>query len=445
MPYPPHCLNKYIQFFTITSFLIGLLWHSGCSTQQETAIPSKTSVTTLPSKDTEKTTSIKGEKGITEESLKCITCHEERGITHGWVADWEGSKHARMGVGCESCHINLVTEPAIKEATELEYFCTDGSACEDKRVQRQVIAGTCGKCHVKQYSEFMKSRHSIGWKRMLDCGRSAALSPKTRSAQCEQCHNIQFKCDSCHTRHTFNTLEAKTPEACRTCHIGPDNPQYEIYISSKHGAVYSASQSSILKESQSIQALRSPVCITCHMPKGSHDISFGLAYGPAGVGTSSYINRDGISVDEIELIKRRNDMLSVCNTCHSLHFAKKTLSTADTLHKNVEAIVKEAQDIITGLENEKLTFPAIGETANITFFSHALILDNPQLSRMERLFSRLAYSASITWKGAYHMNPNYTHLHGWIELQKNLSDIKEEAKKLREEAELRRKMEIKLR
>jgi hydroxylamine dehydrogenase len=51
----------------------------------------------------------------------------------------------------------------------------------------------------------------------------------------------------------------------------------------------------------------------------------------------------------------------------------------------------------------------------------------------------------VTWKGAYHANPNHTHLYGWAALQNGLSDIKEEARKLREEAEIRRKMEIRLR
>src|SRR5574337_51065 len=140
--------NKSIHFFIVTIFLIGLFWLTGCSTQKKAAIAPQEEVAT-PAKE---------ERGITEESLKCITCHEERGVTHGWIADWEGSKHARKGVGCEACHIGLAMEPALKEAAELEYISIDGSNCEDKRVHRQVIAGNCGRCHIKQYNEFLKSR-----------------------------------------------------------------------------------------------------------------------------------------------------------------------------------------------------------------------------------------------------------------------------------------------
>ena len=438
MPHSSRHLDKIIKFLIFMPLFTELILLTGCASRKKT----------LTAHYEEKMVSVKDESGITEESLKCITCHEERGITHGWIADWEGSKHARKGVGCEACHISSALEPAVKEASEQGYLYASGSNCEDKRVSRQVIAGSCGKCHLKQYNEFMKSRHSIGWQRMVDCGQYIEISKETRSANCEQCHNIQFKCDSCHTRHTFNTLEAKTPEACVTCHVGSDQPHYEIYISSKHGAVYTASQSNILKESESIRSLRSPICVTCHMPQGTHDISFGIAYGPVG-GELSYIDRNGISVDESRLAERRDAMLSVCNACHSPRFAKEKLNTADTIHKNVQTIVKEAEEIITGLERDNLIISPIENKANIQSLGHAIILGNQQLysakSRIERLFFKLINSAKITWKGAYHANPNYTYLYGWAELQNNLSDINEEARKLREEAEIRRKMEIRLR
>ena len=42
-------------------------------------------------------------------------------------------------------------------------------------------------------------------------------------------------CDSCHTRHLFSKKEAQQPQACQTCHMGIDHPQWEMYSSSKHG------------------------------------------------------------------------------------------------------------------------------------------------------------------------------------------------------------------
>lgn len=447
-----HSINKSLKYFIMMVFFAELFWLAGCTTQKKATVTLETVITprgeiTITNAE-EAVTIAKGEKGITEESLKCITCHEERGVTHGWVADWQGSKHARKCVGCEACHVSSIAELAEKEATELEYLGTYGSSCEDDKVHRYVTASNCGKCHMKEYQEFMKSRHSIGWQRMLECGKLMGIPKDTRLEKCEQCHNIQFKCDSCHTRHTFSALEAKTPEACRTCHMGPDHPHYDAYISSKHGAVYTISQSAILKESQSVLSLRSPVCVTCHMPHGTHDISFGLTRGPLGSGLS-YIDRSGAAIDEVEFAKKREEMLSVCNACHSLRFAKNAFMRADGIYKNIEAVIKEAKDIVFGLEREKLLNPPIGEMVKIPLPRHALIQGVLQAytgkSRVERLFIELTHSAAVAWKGAYHENPGYTHLYGWANLQDDLSNMREEVRRLREEAELRRKMKMKLR
>lgn len=444
-----------LKHFTLVIVFAGLFLFASCSTQKETTIThQKTVISAREEKPaltkSEVTLTIpKKERGITEESLKCITCHEEHGITHGWVADWEGSKHARKGVGCEMCHIGSVTELATMEAIELEYLGSQGSNCEDKKVRRHVAASMCGKCHKKEYQEFMKSRHSIGWERMLECGNLMSIPKDIRSTKCGQCHNIQFKCDSCHTRHTFSTLEAKTPEACRTCHTCSDNPHYEMYISSKHGGVYMASQSGILKESQTVSSLRSPVCVTCHMPQGTHDLSFGLTHGPVAGNGPYYIDRNGAAIDEVEFTKKRIDMLSICNICHSFSFAKKTLLDADDVYKNVEAVIKEARDIVSELERENLLSLSMSKTAGMLLPSHASVQETlpsyTNKSRTERLFIKLTQSAAVSWKGAFHENPGYTHLCGWAKLQEDLSDMREEVKKIHEEVEFQRKMKMKLR
>ncbi|HIE29012.1 TPA: hypothetical protein EYP66_17190 [Candidatus Poribacteria bacterium] len=40
-------------------------------------------------------------------------------------------------------------------------------------------------------------------------------------------------CTYCHTRHKFSVAEARKPETCGQCHLGPDHPQHEIYEESK--------------------------------------------------------------------------------------------------------------------------------------------------------------------------------------------------------------------
>ena len=36
-------------------------------------------------------------------------------------------------------------------------------------------------------------------------------------------------CDACHTRHTYSKTEASQPQACMTCHQGPDHETYQMY------------------------------------------------------------------------------------------------------------------------------------------------------------------------------------------------------------------------
>ncbi len=429
---------KSVEFIILTAVIIKLFSLTGCAAQNKKKVILHE----------EETTTLEPERKITEESLQCIACHERRGVTHGWIAGWKASRHAQKGVGCEECHISLAAEPVVKEAIEQEYLSTDGSNCEDRRVRREVIAGVCGKCHSKQYDEFTMSRHSISWKRVLDCGQDMRLSDEIRSARCEQCHNIQFKCDACHTRHSFNTFEAKKPETCRTCHMGPDHPHYDIFISSRHGTLYSASQNNESVESQSKQFIQSPLCITCHMPHGTHDVSFGLAYGPVGV-SRSYIDRNGVVLDEFRLAERRGAMLSTCAMCHSKVFAENILTRADSIHKDIDTIVNEAKEIITGLEKDGLISLPVNMKIIDQYPYHAIVLgDQRQYNgklRIYYLFADLIKNALISWKGAYHFNPNYTYLYGSAELQKDFDEIRAEASRLREEAELKRKMGIKLR
>jgi hydroxylamine dehydrogenase len=77
--------------------------------------------------------------------------------------------------------------------------------------------------------------------------------------------------------------EARMPEACDQCHLGPDHPQIEIYEESKHGTIYHA-----YKDEYNFNAAggtwtagvdyRAPTCAACHMSGAgkeptSHDVT----------------------------------------------------------------------------------------------------------------------------------------------------------------------------
>ena len=67
-----------------------------------------------------------------------------------------------------------------------------------------------------------------------------ADKPKAEVLSCLQCHSVATKCDSCHTRHRFDPDEARRPEACITCHLGPPHPDDETFFASAHGKLYLA-------------------------------------------------------------------------------------------------------------------------------------------------------------------------------------------------------------
>ena len=48
--------------------------------------------------------------------------------------------------------------------------------------------------------------------------------------------------DLCHSRHAFSVEQARNPENCGKCHMGPDHPQLEIFEESKHGVAFHANK-----------------------------------------------------------------------------------------------------------------------------------------------------------------------------------------------------------
>jgi hydroxylamine dehydrogenase len=76
-------------------------------------------------------------------------------------------------------------------------------------------------------------------------------------------------CSACHARHSFSSAQARTPDTCGKCHMGPDHPQLEIYNESKHGILYRAKIKEMNLESKKwvvgVDYTAAPTCATCHM------------------------------------------------------------------------------------------------------------------------------------------------------------------------------------
>jgi hydroxylamine dehydrogenase len=172
------------------------------------------------------------------------------------------------------------------------------------------------------------------------------------------------------------------------------------------------------------------------MPNGTHNSSFGIARGPAGTHPEVVdLKEDPISKEEEK--KRREEMLGVCIGCHSRRFAREQLENADQVKEEGFKLMEKGKEPIKGIEKERLLYPSIEERPPHPTEGKTLVLADPQLyvgtSHIESLFFTMFKFHNIrVWKSGYHFSPAYTHGHGWSEMQLDLIDVQEEAKKLRE-------------
>ena len=127
----------------------------------------------------------------------------------------------------------------------------------------------CGGCHQKEVDQQKGSHHAKAGEILasLDNFLGSVLGgPPAVAVGCFQCHGSTVKvlpngkfdpatwpntgigrinpdgsagsCSACHTRHRFSKAQAREPQTCGKCHLGPDHPQMEVYQESKHGILW---------------------------------------------------------------------------------------------------------------------------------------------------------------------------------------------------------------
>jgi len=352
----------------------------------------------------------------------CLPCHLEK--TPAAVAQWRGSAHARAQVGCEQCHGSDHGKIVRGEA----------------RVDMKV----CAPCHQKAYREHKASRHGMGlhsgWgcTRNLpnpkkdeclfchragdqaplsgvQCARFLKQSAEMKEIGCNYCHSVEESCDACHTKHATDLKIVRNPNSCAKCHMGPDHPQWEMWQTSLHGTLNASAGRAL-----------GPDCQSCHMPKGSHDVSTGMT-----------MNSGGVPFPEPKAKAARDRMLQVCSGCHAPAFARRELERGDAVRAQSLDILQQAESIIWDLNDRALLDPMPADRAPHPLSGPKLVTDSQMLyedtSHIERLFFKMKkYDYARTVKGAYHQNPAYTHWYGNAELKMDLVDIKAEAGRLRE-------------
>jgi hypothetical protein len=262
-------------------------------------------------------------------------------------------------------------------------------------------------------------------------------------------------CDSCHTRHTFSVDEAKSPQACETCHMGFDHPQWEMYSSSKHGVREDLKQRGILKAGAA-----APTCQTCHMQDGDHGVRTAWGFlavrlplpedkqwaadratilqalgvlDPDGKPTSLVATvqaADLARLTQEDWQKERDKMLKTCNQCHSGNFARQQLEAGDDMIKNADHLMAEAIKIVAGLYKDGI----VPQPKNYTYaFPNLLTFHDAPTVVEQKLFVMYLEHRMRTFQGTFHASPDYALWYGWSEMQRDLTEIRELAEQMRRE------------
>jgi hypothetical protein len=385
---------------------------------------------------------------------QCLDCHKK--VTPNIVSDWQVSEHSRNEVTCSTCHGDQ-----------------HRSATDVHKVQIPTPK-TCAGCHETQVEQFNGGKHALAWAAMkaMPTAHWQPMALMEGMKGCGGCHKIGAKteaeikdlkrggagfgtasCDACHTRHIFSVKESTQPQACQTCHMGIDHPQWEMYSSSKHGVRYLLKQSKILPET-----VAAPTCQTCHMQEGNHAVR--TAWGFLAVRLPmpedkqwaadratilqalGVLDPDGKPTDRLEVVKmadvvrltqqdwekERFKMVKTCNQCHSINFAKAELEKGDQMIKETDRLMAEAIRIIAALYKEGILpkpksyaypFPDL-----LTFHDAPTVIE-------QKLFVMFLKHRMRAFQGTFHANPDYALWYGWSEMQRDLTEIKTLAEELK--------------
>lgn len=351
----------------------------------------------------------------------CESCHEKD--NPGLFMQWKNSKHGKNDIGCLDCH-------------EADKGDVDAFEHHGKNIATLVTPKDCSSCHEKEAEQTMNSYHSHAGE-ILDSNDAylahAAGGHPVAITGCEACHGGKVKidksspnklsretwpnsgigrinpdgskgaCNACHSRHSFSLEQARNPENCGKCHLGPDHPQKEIFAESKHGIAYYAHKDKLNMDKDEWVVgkdyYEAPSCATCHMSQtrnqeATHDVGDRI----------SWTLRPPLSKHKDNWQEKRGNMKDVCLNCHQERFV-------DGHYYQYDALVE--------LYNEKFAKPA-GTIIK-------MIKDKGLLE------SKAAFSNEIEWEywelwhhegrrarmGAAMMGPDYTWWHGIYDVAHN--------------------------
>lgn len=356
----------------------------------------------------------------------CIACHI--GVSPGVVKQWGDSKHSRVGVKCITCHEARREDPSGHDhngfkvtAVPSPKYC---EGCHAEAVAENSKSKHAWGAFMGPLKPYYTKAKEMGLDplkqetaKKLDPEKLAktALTPlfpdsgilakigllddpsyhhNNVNLGCIECHGSFIiaepggrlkgwpnagvgrinpdgslgSCTYCHTRHRFSIAEARKPETCGQCHLGPDHPQHEIYEESKHGNIYYAGGESWNWEAPAgkwgPKDIVAPTCATCHMSgfggvvPTTHEVGSRLYWElqpPKSVPQWKGPEEVDLVLEQVpdkaKAEKGRSEMKKVCYQCHSRQWADnyfvefdKVVSDYNKLWAYTDNLLKTAYD-----------------------------------------------------------------------------------------------------
>jgi hydroxylamine dehydrogenase len=400
------------------------------------------------------------ERSMPKEAVACIQCHKQE--HPGLFSDWANSRHASANITCYDCHKAESTDPDVSQSHFKQYERSDqkfGTKEYKTPISAVVTPKDCSRCHPDEAKQYGMSKHAntleIIWK--IDPWLNKGMnSDSERVAGCFHCHGTimgmkdgtldpetwpnvgvgrinmdgsKGSCTSCHTRHRFSIMEARKPEACGQCHLGPDHPQIEIYMESKHGDIYTAygddyNWSAAPGTWSPGVDFRGPTCASCHMSGAgsvmtSHDVTERLSWELQAPLTIRPENFKPLPA-KTDWRTERNKMKEVCTQCHGKTWVDDHYMKLDTVVDQYnEVYFKPAKKMLDELYEKGLLDKS-------KFFDEALEVEYYELWHHEGRRARM---------GAAMMAPDYSWWHGFYECKKRYNNFMHEARNLIEHNE----------
>jgi len=381
-------------------------------------------------------------KEMSPQSIACVACHKKESAS--LYEQWGSSKHYRANIGCFECH--TANE---KDADAYEHY--------GQFISTLVTPKDCARCHEHEVQQFSDSHHAKAARILGSLDNTLAEVVEGNNAfktagfphgvsaaavnGCWQCHGSDVKilengrpdpatwpntgigrinpngsegsCTACHSRHSFSAAQARTPDTCGKCHMGPDHPQIEIYNESKHGIAYYANVEKMSLDNEKWivgeDYSAAPTCATCHMSATkdqpvTHDVGMRISWNnrPAvSVRPELSDAKMGLPGKDVPWEKRRANMENVCITCHNV---------------NMVGAFYQQYDGLIDLYHDKFAKPGLALMA-----AAKPLLKKPEFSNKIDFvwFEIWHHEGRRARHGASMMGPDYTHWHGTYEVAKN--------------------------